>query len=148
MSTARQALKPWLFLQILFFFKECKRGWGERGLTTARCWTSFFPQVLGFLWMPWRRRRDHTYYVSRSSTVTCSSTASWSAPDHLCPPHSLLQLHQPLFVLIAFHQHSSHFHPGEALPLGRRHVALWQHTETVRITPQESWQGAYARIPV
>ena len=51
-----------------------------------------------------------------------------TVPDHLCPPHSFLQLHQPLFVLVPFHQHSGHLHPGEALPLGCGHITLWQHT--------------------
>lgn len=45
-------------------------------------------------------------------------------PDHLRPPHSFLQLHQSLLILVPLHQHSGHFHPGEAFSLCRRHVAL------------------------
>ena len=44
--------------------------------------------------------------------------------DHLSPPHSLLQLHEPLFVLVPLHQHSRHLYPGEPLPLSHRHLLL------------------------
>ena len=100
------------------------------GLTTARCWISFSLLVLGFLWTPWEKDKATSHHgsLSLAAIYSCSPRPLWSAPDHLRPPHSLLQLHQPLFVLIAFHQHSSHFHPGEALPLGCRHITL-----TVRI---------------
>lgn len=55
---------------------------------------------------------------------TCKFATLSYVPDHLCPPHSFLQLHQSLFVLVPFHQHSGHFHSGEALPLGCRYVTL------------------------
>lgn len=45
-------------------------------------------------------------------------------PDHFCPPDGLLQLHQPLFVLIPLHQHSGHLHPGEPPPLRHCHVTV------------------------
>lgn len=48
----------------------------------------------------------------------------FSAPDHFCPPDSLLQLHQPLLVLVPLHKHPSHLHPGEPPPLSQRHVAV------------------------
>lgn len=38
-------------------------------------------------------------------------------PDHLCPFNGLLQLHQPLLVLVPLHQDSGHLHPGKAFPL-------------------------------
>lgn len=46
------------------------------------------------------------------------------SPDHLSPPDSLLELHQPLFVLIALHQNAGHFHTGEAAPLSYGNVVL------------------------
>jgi len=46
------------------------------------------------------------------------------SPDHLCPPDSLLELHQPLFVLIALHQNPGHFHTGEAAALSYGNVVL------------------------
>lgn len=54
-------------------------------------------------------------------------------PNHLCPFDGLLELHQPLLVLVPFHQDSGHLHPGETLPLGCRNVALsaqYQHSTT------------------
>jgi len=45
-------------------------------------------------------------------------------PQHLGPPHGLLQLHQTLLVLVAFQQHASHLGASEPLPLSRRHVVL------------------------
>lgn len=47
-----------------------------------------------------------------------------SSPDHLSPPDSLLELHQPLFVLIALHQNPSHFYTGEASALSYGNVVL------------------------
>ena len=52
------------------------------------------------------------------------NTVSAKSPDHLCPSDSFLQLHQPLLILVPLHQDSGHLHPGEALPLGCRHVTL------------------------
>lgn len=46
------------------------------------------------------------------------------SPDHFCPPDSLLELHQPLFVLIALHQNPGHFHAGEAAALSYGNVVL------------------------
>lgn len=38
-------------------------------------------------------------------------------PNHLGPPHGLLELHQPLLVLVALHEHTGHLHPREATTL-------------------------------
>lgn len=112
----------------------CVRGGG--GAYNCQMLDFFFSASAGFSLDALGRRQDHiTSHASSSSALTypCSPGALWSAPDHLRPPHSLLQLHQPLFVLVAFHQHSGHLHPGEALPLGCRQVALWQHALTLRV---------------
>lgn len=47
-----------------------------------------------------------------------------ASPDHLCPPDSLLELHQPLLVLVALHQDPGHLHTGEAPALGNGNVVL------------------------
>lgn len=44
-------------------------------------------------------------------------TGRGGPPDHLGPPHSLLELHQPLLVLVALHEHTGHLHPREAAAL-------------------------------
>jgi len=49
--------------------------------------------------------------------------------DHLSPSHSLLQFHQALLVLVAFHQDTSHLDASEPLALCHWHVIL-QYTST------------------
>ena len=44
--------------------------------------------------------------------------------DHLGPSYGFLQLHQPLLVLVPFHQHSRHFNASESLPLSHRYIVL------------------------
>lgn len=92
--------------------------------------------------------RNRTLYLSREcslgktkSSIQCESWLYLQTPygglflgdkfwvfpwgsDHLCPPNSLLQLHQPFLVLVSFHQHPGHLHTSEPLTLGHGHIIL------------------------
>jgi len=52
-------------------------------------------------------------------------------PDHLRPPDSFLEFHEPLLVLITFHEDTSHLNSGKSLSLSHRYIFLMNKNITM-----------------
>lgn len=79
---------------------------------------------------PSGREREGEVSLSSLPRTSESDPRPWpqepgGPPDHLSPPHGLLQLHQPLLVLVALHEHAGHLHPREAAALRHGDLVLW-----------------------
>lgn len=77
--------------------------------------------------------RSHTDKASEIQGAKCL------LPYHFSPSDSFLKFHQPLFILISFHQNTSHFNTSEALPLGSGDITL--NTEKQTQNEQRSTAG-------
>lgn len=106
------------------------------------------PPLPGTLWAPTRKHPAHFSAPRRQggaeegatvlpSGMTPQPFLGWPQlpPDHLGPPNGLLQLHQPLLVLVPLHEHTGHLYPREAAALGHGDFVLWRERHRSSISP-------------